>query len=189
MWLRSNVGMRTPEIFLAYAPRGAGLRCAVAYLADKRDVYGWFTGPREDSTVAACYFVLRQFYAATHPRYEAVASEELHVAWSLDEDRRHELARLQERFAREWLFYRAEAGAAVELHAYARAELATGEVNVRFGRLAKFSTAQPNWTYYSPHFEHPVLRHLARHWPLEYRLDGERVAAARKARIATRARP
>lgn len=27
--------MRTPNIFIAYAPRGAGLRCALAYLASE----------------------------------------------------------------------------------------------------------------------------------------------------------
>ena len=81
--------MSAPKVFIAYAPRGAGLRSALAYVSAGRDVYGWFTGPRADAS-------------------------------------------------------------------YAKAELATGEVN---------------WTYYSPHFERGVLRHLARRWPLEYRFD------------------
>ena len=37
--------MRSPNVFLAYAPRGVGLRCAVAYFGAGRDAFGWFTGP------------------------------------------------------------------------------------------------------------------------------------------------
>jgi nucleotide-binding universal stress UspA family protein len=106
----------------------------------------------------------------------AVDQADLHSAWSLDEARRHELARMQEAFAREWLFYRDDPRAAAELQAYAEAELAVGELNVRFERLARFSTLQPNWTWYSARFERPVLRHLARRWPLEYRFDFEPAA-------------
>ena len=165
--------MRTPEIFIAYAPRGAGLRCAVAYLAAERDAYGWFTGPRPDAALAGAFFVLEDFYSSRETRYEAVAQADLHSAWALDEARRHELARMQEAFAREWLFYRDAPGAAAQLQSYAQAELAVGGINVRFERLSKFSTQQPNWTFYSPHAERPVLQYLARRWPLEYRLGLE----------------
>ena len=171
--MRSNTSMKEPEVFLAYAPRGAGLRCAVAYLASERDVYGWFTGPRQDASVASCFFLLENFFENRPVRYEAVDHGALHSAWLLDEVRRHELARMQEAFAREWLFYRDDPRAAAELEAYTEAELATSDVNVRFERLAKFSTLQPNWTYYSPRFERPVLRHVAKRWPLEYRLHME----------------
>ena len=168
--------METPNVFLAYAPRGAGLRCALAYLASERDAYGWFVGPRDDTSVASCFFLLEEFYTDRLTRYEAVDQSALHADWSLDDGRRHELARMQEAFGREWLFYRDDPCAARELQAYAEAELAAGEVNVRFKRLAKFSTAQPNWTYYSQRFERPVLNYLAKRWPLEYCLDLERVA-------------
>ena len=165
--------MQTPHVFIAYAPRGAGLRCAVAYLENARDAWGWFTGPRQDTSIAACYFLLEDLFTKREARYEAVDQTELHGGWSLDEARRHELAAMQEAFAREWLFYRDDPRAAAELEAYAEAELAAGELNVRFERLSKFNTQQPNWTYYTPNFERPVLKHLARHWPLEYRLDYE----------------
>ena len=163
--------MKTPHIFIAYAPRGAGLRCALAYLASKRDVYGWFTGPRADGGIAAEFFLIDAFYSNRPARYEAVGTESLHSRWSLDEARRHELAQMQEAFAHEWLVYRDDARAAAEAASYAKAELAVGEVNLRFERIAKLSTLQPNWTYYSPHFERGVLRHLAKRWPLEYRPD------------------
>lgn len=163
--------MRTPEIHLAYTPRGAGLRCAIACLASERDVYGWFTGPREDLTVASCFFLLEDLYTSRATRYEAVDQADLHSGWSLDEARRHELAQMQEAFAREWLVYRDDPRAEAERQAYAAAELAAGEVNVRFDRLAKFSTLQPTWTYYSPHFGRTVLRHLSKRWTLEYRVN------------------
>jgi hypothetical protein len=162
--------MRTPNVFLAYSPRGAGLRCAIAYLASGRDACGWFTGPREDLAVASCFFLLEDLYTRGGARYECVDQTALHSAWSLDEARRHELAQLQEAFSAEWLFDRNDPREAAELERYAEAELAAGEVNVRFERLAKFSTLEPTWTFYSPRFERTVLRRLAKRWPLEYRL-------------------
>ena len=168
--------MNTPNVFLAYAPRGAGLRCAVVYLASARDAYGWFTGPRLDLAVASRYFLLQDYYSKGPVRREEVDPAELHSGWLLAEARRHELARLHEMFAREWLCYRTDAWAAADFAAYAGAELAAGNVSVRFARLAVFSKLQPNWTFYSRGFEHGVLRHLARRWPLEYAIDREEVA-------------
>ena len=160
-----------PEIFIAYAPRGAGLRCALAYLAAERDVYGWLTGPRADGGIAAQYFLAEDFHTQAPARDHFVDQADLHGRWALDEARRHELAQMQEAFTREWLFYREDRGAAAQLVLYAKAELAAGEVNLRFGRLAKLYMLQPNWTYYSPRFERSVLRHLSKRWPLEYLPD------------------
>jgi hypothetical protein len=157
--------MPMPNLFLAYAPEVPGLRCALAYLASDGDAYGWFTGPRHDGSLAASYFVLEDFYSDRQTRYDAVDAAELHSSWLLDEPRRHQLARMQERFAREWLCYPA-----------------AGQVNVRFERLARFSTLHPTWTYFSPGFERPVLRQLARRWPLEYRLHAAPAAAPRRRR-------
>jgi hypothetical protein len=165
--------MPQPRVFLAYAPRGIGLRCALAYLASERDIYGWFTGPT-DGARASLYFVIEDFYAAKgQPRYVAAQTLDLHAGWILDESRCHELASLQEGFVAEWLFFRGDPGAASDLGAYSHAQLASNEVNVRFAKLGKFSKLQPNWTYYSKDFEQPVLRYLAKRWPLEYRPDRE----------------
>lgn len=161
--------MREPQVFIAYAPRGAGLRCALAYLEDASDVYGWFAGPRHDASVAACYFLLENFHATVRMRYEEVEQSALHSAWSLCEERRHELAALQDTFMREWLFYRDEPRAQAQLLAYGEAELAAAEINLRFERLRRLSKLQPNWTYFSPRFERGVLRALTSYWPLEYR--------------------
>ena len=181
--------MRTPKVFLAYAPRGSGLRCAVAYLTAGSDAYGWFIGPEQDTSVASRFFLLEGLYTAAAARYDAVETQDLHSSWTLDEPRRHELARMQDAFAREWLFFRDDPRAAKELQAYAEAELAAGEVNLRFARLAKLSKLQPNWTYYSPRFERTVLRHLAKCWPLEYRPHSDEVGEKQKRRATTRARP
>lgn len=164
--------MQTPNVFLAYEPR-AGLRCALAYLKSARDAYGWFTGPRRDASIASCYFLLEDFYANAPDRYDAVGEADLHSAWLLDEARRHELARLQERFAGEWLLNWQH----------------PREMSLRAERLHRFSRLHPTWTYYSPGFEHAVLKHLARHWPLAFRPDMGQAAAAQKRRVATRARP
>jgi len=161
----------TPRIFLAYAPRGVGVRCALAYLSSGRDVYGWFTGPARGSDLASLYFVLEDFYSKAGPRYVAAQTLDLHTGWILDEQRCHELAALQEALVAEWLFYRDGAAATTELAVYAHAELAVGEVNIRYARLGKLSKLQPNWTYYSPDFERPVLNYLSKRWPLEYRPD------------------
>jgi hypothetical protein len=165
--------MGTPNIFLAYAPRGAGLRCAVAYLRSGRDAYGWFTGPCPDLSIASRYFLLERFYRAEPARYQDVEHAALHSGWSLDQPRRHELARLQETVAREWLCFRSDPSAAADFAAYAQAQLAAGELCVRYARLTLFSKLQPNWTHYSCGFEYGLLRHLARRWPLEYTADLE----------------
>jgi len=169
--------MKTPNVFIAYAPRGVGLRCALAYLGSERDVYGWFTGPRADGGIASEFFLIEGFYSIRPVRYEAVEAAALHSRWALEEARRHELAEIQEAFAREWLVYRDDLRAASEAAAYAEAELAASEPGLRFERLAKLSTLQPNWTYYSPHCERSVLRHLAKRWPLEYGFDPQQAAA------------
>jgi hypothetical protein len=165
--------MRTPNIFIAYAPAGPGLRCALAYLASELDVYGWFIGPCPDGEIVRRYFLLEDFYSPRATRYEAVPEADLHSDWALAEERRHELAQMQDAFAREWLVFRDDRRAAAELQAYVEAGYAAGEVLVRFERLAKFHTEHEVWTYYSQHFEHAVLRFLAKHWPLEYRLHPE----------------
>jgi hypothetical protein len=163
--------VRTPRVFLRYAPR-AGLRCAVVYLAGDRDAYGWFTG-RSERGIESAYFVLEDFYTRKETRYVAVPESDLHSKWTRDEARCHELARLQETFRSEWLFYPDEVGAELQLARYAEAELAAGEVSVRFERLPRFSREQASWTCYSPGCENAVLRFLAAHWPLDDRVEEE----------------
>ena len=172
------------RIFLAYAPRAVGLRCAVAYLASGRDAYGWFTGARngDERDPGRLRDTQRQrgrrrdcnqFYSTRETAYIAVHDGDLHSDWLRDEARCQELARMQEAFRREWLFYRSDPDAGKQLQIYADAELAVGLVNIRFERLNRLSKLQPNWTYYSRDFEQGVFKCLAGHWPLDYGGDDE----------------
>ena len=166
-----------PRVFIAYAPRG-GLRCAIAYLTAGADVYGWYTGPDRAGVLDSRYFILEDFYTATATRSIAIRDDDLHAGWTDDEARCHELAELQDAFVHEWLFYRADPAAAGEVAKYAQAELALGEVNVNFERLARFSRQQPAWTFASPGFDMGVLQYLAARWPLDAARDSARQYAA-----------
>lgn len=158
--------MRTPRIFVAYSPR-AGLRCAVAYLASGRDAYGWFTGPAEDG-VRSGYFVLEEYYTPLPTRRVIVEEDQLYGG-AIDDARCHELARLADFMEHEWLFHRGDPHAAAQLRACAEAELAVGEIAVRFERLNRLAKLHMPWTYYSPGFEQGVLECLAARWALDYR--------------------
>ena len=164
-----SAGLHNPNLFLAYAPRGVGLCCALAYLSNDRDVYGWYTGPDGAAGMPSLYFILEDFRGGRGPRYVAAQALDLHTGWTTDERRCHQLAELQDAFAGEWLFSRDDPRMRGDLEAYAKDELALGPLNVRHAKLAKFATLQPTWTYYSPDFQRPVLNYLSKRWPLEYR--------------------
>ena len=166
--------MQTPRTFLAYAPRGPALRCAVAYIERGQDVAGWYAGNGLSGAESA-YFILDDFHTPREARLRSVPDIELHSRWTTDEGLIHDLAHLQEVFMKEWLFHRGEDGAALQLARYADAGLATGILNVRYERLARFSKEQPTWTCWSRDFERGVLVPLSRRWPLDYRMV--RVAA------------
>ena len=159
-----GLAVRSPEIFLAHAPRGEGLRCALAYLCDQRDVYGWFTGPRRDATIASRFFLIVGYFTNQPIAYEEIDTGDLHSRWSLDEARRHDLARMQEAFVREWLQDR---------------EVPAGlcGLQVRADMLTRFDAHQPNWTYCSRGLSRSVLRFLGKRWPLEYRAEFSEVSA------------
>lgn len=162
--------MRTPRIFLCYAPR-AGLRCALAYLGGPRDAYGWFIGPDQGGALLSAYFVLEDYYTRQETRYAEIAESDLHSKWTREEARCHELAELQEAFRREWLVFRSDPDASADLAQYERGELAAGEVAIRFERLNRLAKDAPDWTHYSPDCEHGVLKFLSAHWPLDYRVE------------------
>lgn len=158
--------MQVPRVFVAQS-KEQGLQCAIAYLESGSDAYGWYIGRRHDGSYASAYFLIENLFAEARPRYEKVDDASLHSHWSLDEARRHELARMQDVFAREWL------------------EFGAGTVGVRPGQLGKLAEG----TFYSRDFERPVLNFLSGHWPLEYRPDSDRIAAEQERRRAGHARP
>ena len=65
--------MNMPQVFLAYSPRGVGLRCALVYLKEAPHVYGWFTGARNGDLVSAYYMLERFTPAAVHVFWRARA--------------------------------------------------------------------------------------------------------------------
>lgn len=159
-----------PRHFIAYAPRGAGLICAVLYVPLGQDVCGWYVGGRE-GVLESAYFRLEAFYTPLDTQLVAVPDAALHAGKLGDPQLCQDLARMQEAFRREWLWDAGDPDAAAETAAYREAELALGEVNVRFARLAKFSKTQPTWTCYAQGFERSVLRVLAKRWPLDFRRE------------------
>jgi hypothetical protein len=174
--------MKNPEIHLAYAPQGAGLECAMFYLRRDPHVYGWWIGARGVETAAA-YFLLENYH--TTGRYALYASRGSDLGggwqWELKPDRTveieslavdssvmHELQQVQDMFASEWLSFPGSARAEQDARAYRTAELAHGEVNLRFERLNKLDKGGAVWTYYSRGFEAGVLKYIERRWPLDY---------------------
>jgi hypothetical protein len=155
--------MQPPQVFVAAGTQA--LECALAYLESERDAYGWYIGRRHDGSFAQAYFFIEDLFASAPERYETAS--DVHAHWSLDEARRHELAAMQEIFAREWL------------------ELDPGVVRVRSAQRGKLVEG----TYYSPAFEGVVLRHVAKHWPLAYRPNLARVEAQQRRRRAGHSRP
>ncbi len=158
----------TPQLFIAYAPQGPGLRCALLYFAAGEDLWGWLTGPQGELVVSD-YFHVAGFHSLREPSYRAVDIAGLHSGWAPDPAMRAELARVQDQFVREWLVYRCAKEARAHLARYDEAGLATGEVNLRFDRLGTLSRSLPDWTYCSPGFEPAVLSWLSYRWPIDYR--------------------
>ena len=174
--------MATPQVHLAYIPRGVGLACALVYLKKDPDVCGWWLGARGVETASA-YFRLESFYTAGRTLLYTTADSDLYGGWRydltsghareisplpVDSELAHELEQLQDAFASEWLSLPGRPNAEQEQRAYHDAELAQGSVNIRFARLNKLDKHSPVWVYYSRGFEAAVLEFLGRRWPLDY---------------------
>jgi len=177
--------MTTPAVFLAYAPRGAGLLCAVVYWARGEHVTGWWTGSAEGEARSA-YFLAENFFGSGNRTLLATQGNDLYGGWHYDFSRSepaladpipcedgpcHDLERLQFQFAHEWLVFAEEGEAAAEQARYAEAELSTGPVLIRHRMLNKFTKGDAVWTYGSPTLDLNIIDFLAARWPLDYRSD------------------
>ena len=58
-----------PRQFIAYAPYGVGLMCALIYFERGADVYGWWIGAR-DAEWHTAYFKLEDFFTTRPTRFE-----------------------------------------------------------------------------------------------------------------------
>jgi len=174
-----------PQCFLAYAPRGAGLLCALVYYVSGRDVYGWWTGCRGYESLSA-YFKLENFYSFDNTVFTATEGSDIYGGWrylysksepkleepiAVEEDATHKLDQLQEAFAREWLWFRGDKDAMAEQAEYERAELAVQNANIQYRRLNKLNKEQAVWTFRSHEFDQAVLDYLGPRWPLDYGKD------------------
>lgn len=172
-----------PQCFLAYAPRGVGLLCAVAYTVRKDDVCGWWVGSM-NSEYQTGFFLLENYFSPNEKAFYATKGGDLYGGWVFDYDAKpseldkpvavneaicHDLERMQFVFAQEWLSFPGDADATQETARYHQAELAHQDVNVKFHRLNKLDKNEAVWTYRSAGMDLNIIKRLMRNWPLECR--------------------
>ncbi|MCS6945256.1 MAG: hypothetical protein RMK97_07580 [Sutterellaceae bacterium] len=173
--------MIEPQVHIAYAPRGAGLLCAMFWFTQHGHVYGWYTGAR-GRDYQASYFVLEQFEAARETVFYRSVGNDLRGRWvrvtrggesplanvrPVPEALAHELAQLQEAFARHWLLYRSEAQEA-DIAALQAQALPLLDINVHPQRLAQLHKVDPLWTYSTPGADLRLVAYLGKCWSLNY---------------------
>ncbi len=175
-------GPTVPRSFIAFAPYGVGVLCALFYFEKGRNVYGWWIGAR-DSEYHSAYFKLEEYFSTKASRFYATQGCDLYGGWRLlysaklpeldkpltmDEDVAHELDRVQDMFVSEWLFFEDAPEAAVEREAYDRMNLPVFHVSVRAEGINRLNKDEPVWLYRAHDFDGGVLDYLARYWPLDY---------------------
>ncbi|HET7597212.1 MAG TPA: hypothetical protein VFK15_09795 [Burkholderiales bacterium] len=179
---RSQRVSEDPQSFIAYAPRGFGLLCALVYAAHGNDVDGWWIGP-VDGAYRPSYFELADYFSPHETAFYTTRGGDLYGGWVCNYDARypdleapipvdealvHALERMQFVFAQEWLTFSEDGDADAEAALYRNAELAHQEVNVKFRKLNRLAKDQPVWIYRSARLDGHLLRRLARNWPLQY---------------------
>lgn len=175
--------MNTPQSFIAYAPYGVGVVCALFYFPREKDVYGWWLGAR-DSEFHSAYFRLADYFTSKPTRFYATEGMDLYGGWrylysarepELDkpvpvaDEAAHELDRMQGMFAAEWLVFEDDPHIESEREAYGRMGLILGHVAVRSARLGKLEASQPVWIHRAHDFDLHVLEYLQQYWPLDCR--------------------
>jgi hypothetical protein len=171
-----------PQTFIAFAPFGVGILCALFYITRGSDVYGWWIGAR-DTEYRSAFFELEGYFTTRPTRFYATEGMDLYRGWrflyssdpplldkliSVDDEVVHDLDRLQDLFLAEWLFFEEDAAVEEDRAEYERANFPLRHVNLRTKRLGKFNQHEPTWIYRSPGFDMEVLRYLQRYWPLDY---------------------
>lgn len=175
--------MAIPQTYFAYTPRGAGLMCAVVYVEAGRDVYGWWIG-HQDGQFHSAFFKLENFFSTLTSSFFATGGSDLYAGWKfdysigkpkridppllVDEAMCHELERVQDEFAAEWLFFEDIEGIEGEVEAYHNHKLPVLGVNIKFHKLNKLNKDDVVWTYWSKDFDREILDYLTARWPLEY---------------------
>lgn len=172
-----------PQCFIAYAPRGVGLLCAVVYSVRENDVRGWWVGA-VISEYQTGYFLLENYFSRKESAFYATRGGDLYGGWAYDFDAKpaeldksvaagdamcHELEHMQFVFTQEWLSFAGDPDFEQEMARYRDAELAHQAINVKFHRLGKLNKGEPVWTYRSPGLDLNIIKQLMRGWPLDCR--------------------
>lgn len=172
-----------PQTFIAYAPWGVGLMCAVVYRTRGADVCGWWVGA-VGSEYQTAYFDLENYYARHENAFYATRGGDLYGGWVYDYDGEsplmdkpvhaddvlcHDLEHIQFVFAQEWLTFPGDPAAERDLAAYRAAELAHQATNLRFDRLNHLNKAEATWIHRSAQLDVNVIKRLMRDWPLDCR--------------------
>ncbi len=175
--------MIEPHVHLAYAPRGAGVLCAMFWFVKGDDVYGWFVGARGHEHPAR-FFVLDHYYARQDTECYLSAEDDLYGVWlkatesgaaridrpiPVSADLCPDLERIQDAFVQEWLFF--EADDAEEASMLRAQELPLLALNIRASRFNKMTRHGPVSTYSTPGADLHVVGYLSKRWPLDYSLD------------------
>ena len=176
--------MIEPTVHLAYAPRGAGLLCALFWFTKDDHVYGWFTGAKAHEFPAA-FFMLEHYYSTRETVCYRSAQNDVYGNWLVATTARaspidrpvpvpeplcHQLERMQDAFVREWLFA-ADAEHEPEAAALRARELPLAALNIRPAKLNKLAAGAPTWTYSSSGADAHIVLYLSRRWPLDYTPD------------------
>jgi len=171
-----------PEVYIAYAPHGPGLECAVTYFIQGNDVYGWWIG-FSDYAFPSAFFKLENFFSAREGIFYATEGSDIFGGWRYEYSRKqpkldkpipvneeiaHKLDQLQDAFVNEWLWVRGDADTAEESEAYACDEIAVQDVNVKHRRLGKLDKGGAVWTFESHGLNLEILDYLVARWPLAY---------------------
>jgi hypothetical protein len=179
--------MIEPRAFLAAEPDGRGVLAAMFYFPSGRDVGGWFAGVTEPG-FAARFFWLENFYDGNGTQTFVSAADDVHGEWlavavdhgravarridpplPVSEDVARELDRIQDFFAREWLFFAEDPEAGVDAAAYRELGLPVRALNIRAKRLGRLHPANGMRIERTLDFDLQVIEYLQQRWPLDYR--------------------
>lgn len=173
--------MTTPQTYIAFTPRGAGLLCAVTYIEIDNHVFGWWIG-YHDAAFPSAFFKLENFFSLEDPAFYATEGLDIYEGWkfnyslsepklemaiSIEEDLCHQLNQLQNAFIAEWLFFDTDEDIE-ETKAYHQNELPVQNVNIKYKKLNKLNQKDVIWTYASNDLSLNIIEYMVPRWPLDY---------------------
>ncbi len=177
--------MTEPHVHLAYAPRGAGVLCAMFWIVEENDVYGWFTGAKGYEHPAR-FFMLEDYYATRDTRCFISEEDDLYGQWlqatktglsridrpvPVPEELCPELDRMQDAFVKEWLWFENDPRQAEEASTLRQNKLPVLTLNIRASRLNKLLRDGPVWDFWTPGADRHIPLYLSQRWLLDYAFD------------------